>query len=254
MTLFRWIKYYIYIVIRRIIPQKVLIFFASSTTTEKIRKSFFRPKGHSEIYTKKINYFNFSLTISCPLQVLIKAENNGIEPSLSRLIMNEIQLGDHCIDIGAHYGFITLIMAKMVGEQGYVYSFESDSDISAILTKNIESNNLNQRCSTQNYFISNISNDTMKMIDDIFNQNSNKIKLIKIDTDGSDYNCLLGAEKLIHRDMPLIIIEMSENAQKIHQKLCSFGYEYYYDQYYNSINYEEYPINLIASSQPLNAP
>ena len=156
MTLSRWIKYYIYIVIQRIIPQKVLIFFASSTTTEKIRKSFFRPKGHSEIYTKKINYFNFSLTISCPLQVLIKAENNGIEPSLSRLIMNEIQLGDHCIDIGAHYGFITLIMAKMAGEQGYVYSFESDSNISVILTKNIESNNLNQRCSTQNYFISNI--------------------------------------------------------------------------------------------------
>ena len=35
--------------------------------------------------------------------------------------------------IGANYGFITLIMAKMVGATGHVYSFESDANISQVL-------------------------------------------------------------------------------------------------------------------------
>jgi len=227
------------------------MFFASSPKTKIIRDIFFRPNGHPEIYTKKINYFQFTMTVSCPLQVLIKAERKGIEPSLSRLIMNVIQPGDHCIDIGANYGFITFVMAKKVGAKGYVYSFESDSNIYKILNKNVELNNLNEVCSIENYFISNSSNGAMKMIDDIFYHNTNKIKIIKIDTDGSDYNCLLGAEGLIKRDMPLIIIEMNENGRKIYHKLNILGYKYFYDQCYHSVNIEDTPPNLIASTKSL---
>ena len=134
-TYFQRIKYYIYIIIHQLISKKALMFFASSPKTKIIRDIFFRPDGHSEIYTKKINYFQFTMTVSCPLQVLIKAERKGIEPSLSRLIMNAIQPDDHCIDIGANYGFITFVMAKTVGSKGYVYSFESDSNIYKILRK-----------------------------------------------------------------------------------------------------------------------
>ncbi|SVE42985.1 uncharacterized protein METZ01_LOCUS495839, partial [marine metagenome] len=216
-----------------------------------IKNIFFRPDNSVEIITKNINYFNFNIKISCPLQILYKAEEYGIEPSLSRLIMNELSKGDECIDIGANYGFITMIMAKAVGIDGNVYSYESDPMIYPILLNNINDNNINNICSTENYFISNNKMNNKKTVDDLLLIKSKSIKLIKIDTDGSDYNCLLGAEKLIHRDMPIIIIEMNENAQKIYRKLCSLGYEYYYDQYYNSINLEEFPINLIASFQPL---
>ena len=251
MTFFQRIKYHIYISVNKIISKKVSTVIGSSAKTKIIRDIFFRPKGLAEIYTKTINYLNFTFTVSCPLQILIRAEKRGIESSLSRLIMNEINAGDNCIDIGANYGFITLIMAKMVGATGHVYSFESDANISQVLRKNIKSNNLDEICSIENYFISRISNDRMKMIDDIFNNNNSRIKLIKIDTDGSDYDCLLGAENLIHRDMPIIIIEMEEKEFKIYQKLHSLGYKYFYDQHYNIVDIDVNPPNLIASFNPL---
>ena len=112
--------------------------------------------------------------------------------------MNEIQSGDHCIDIGANFGFITMIMAKSVGLDGHVFSFEAESYIFQVLTKNINDNALDKICTVGNYFISNKSNMNVKKIDDIIKKNrKEKIKLIKIDTDGSDYNCLLGAKQLI---------------------------------------------------------
>ena len=39
----------------------------------------------------------YDLYVSCPLQILRKAEKKGIEPSLSRLILNELNQGDKCI-------------------------------------------------------------------------------------------------------------------------------------------------------------
>jgi len=201
-----------------------------------------------EIYKKKIQYFQFTFIISCPLQILLRAEKKGIESSLSRLIMNELSKGDQCIDVGANYGFITMIMAKSVGLDGHVFSFESELNIFQVLEKNINDNALDKICTVENYFISNKSNKNVKKIDDIIEKNRNeKIKLIKIDPDGSDYNCLLGAEQLIEKDMPIIVIEINEADREIYNKLVDLGYNYFYDQYYNIVSVINMPPNLIAS-------
>ena len=120
-----------------------------------------------------------------------------------------------------------------------------------ILVKNIHSNSLNNICSVDNHFISNITNKRKKKLDDLFEENSNKIKLIKIDTDGSDYNCLLGAEQLIKKDKPIIIIEINEYGAEIHNKLINFGYVHFYDQHYNVVKTNNLPPNLIASFESL---
>ena len=101
--------------------------------------------------------------------------------------------------------------------------------------------------------MSDVSKDNFKKIDNLCFQRPKKIKLIKIDTDGSDYNCLLGARKLIHQDRPIIIIEMTDYCNEIIQELGDLSYNYYYDQFYNSLDKKNIPINLIASCEPLRA-
>ena len=81
-----------------------------------------------------------------------------------------------------------------------------------------------------------------------------KIMLIKMDTDGHDFECLCSSEKIIKRQFPLIIIEMTENKNNIHQKLINLGYQYFYNQHYKEIVNANYPPNLVASIQPLKFP
>ena len=247
MKLIQWCKYQLYNLTINIVPKQKLLLFASSSKTKWIRNKFFWKQGLPEIYKKKIHYLQYSLYVSAPLQILKKAETKGIEPSLSRFIMNELSQGDECIDIGANYGFITMIMAEIVDINGHVYSYESDKYIFDILVKNIKDNNFDNICSAENYFISNNNSINTKKIDDLLLEKSKKIKLIKIDTDGSDYNCLSGAENLIIQCKPIIIIEMAKNKNMIHKKLLDLGYLYFYDQHYNKLIDEKYPPNLIAS-------
>ena len=251
MNSLQWLKYQFYNFITFLFPKGMILLFSSSPKTEWFRNTFFRPMGMPEIYKKKIQYFHYTLYASCPLQILSKAEKKGIEPSLSRLIMNHLSPGDECIDIGSNYGFITMIMAKSVGVNGHVYSFESDQDIFQILLRNIKDNNIDNICSVENYFISNNNIGNNQKIDDLLLERSKKIKLIKIDTDGYDFECLCGSEQLIKQQFPLIIIEMTENNNKIHQKLINIGYQYFYNQHYKEILNINYPPNLIASVKPL---
>ena len=254
MNSLQWFKYQFYNFITSLFPKEMVLFFSSSPRTQWIRDILFRPMGKPEIYRKKIPYFQYNLYVSCPLQILRRAEKKGIEPSLSRLIMNELSQGDVCVDIGANYGFITMIMAKKVGINGHVYSYESDPMIYPILLNNINDNNINNICSTENYFISNYKTINSKNIDDLLFEKSKNIKLIKIDTDGHDFECLCGSEQTIKHHFPLIIIEMTENKNNIYQKLIDLGYKYFNDQHYNKIMTTKYPPNLIASTKPLNPP
>jgi FkbM family methyltransferase len=48
------------------------------------------------------------------------------------------------LDIGAHTGYMTLLLADLVGPQGRVYAFEPASRIFSLLKTNIEINHLSQ--------------------------------------------------------------------------------------------------------------
>jgi len=46
------------------------------------------------------------------------------EGELFALMLKKLKRGDTFLDIGAHVGFFSMIAAKLVGEDGEVYSFE----------------------------------------------------------------------------------------------------------------------------------
>ena len=76
-----------------------------------------------------IKWNNFNFYFRAPLQILRKARINGIESSLTRSIVKLINIESNVIDIGANYGFITLVCSKYVKNGGgKVYSFECNED------------------------------------------------------------------------------------------------------------------------------
>lgn len=58
----------------------------------------------------------------------------------TELIRKTVKKGDVVLDIGAHIGYFTLLLARLVGENGRVYAFEPDPTNSALLGKNVKTN------------------------------------------------------------------------------------------------------------------
>jgi len=64
------------------------------------------------------------------------------EPYESQLMANLLRPGMTFIDVGAHVGYYSLLAARAVGPTGQVIAFEPSPDNYALLTENIELNNL----------------------------------------------------------------------------------------------------------------
>lgn len=62
------------------------------------------------------------------------------EPFQTELVVNEVRPGDTALDLGAHVGYYTLLLARLVGPRGQVVAFEPDPDNFALLRRNVELN------------------------------------------------------------------------------------------------------------------
>lgn len=58
------------------------------------------------------------------------------EIRLAKFLINNLKAGDNFLDIGAHYGYFTLIGAELVGQTGSVVSFEPSNNNYALLFEN----------------------------------------------------------------------------------------------------------------------
>jgi len=66
------------------------------------------------------------------------------EAHVLRVIRAVVRLGDVCVDVGAHKGFLTLHLASAVGLRGKVLAFEPDPRAVALLRANINRNRFGQ--------------------------------------------------------------------------------------------------------------
>jgi FkbM family methyltransferase len=74
----------------------------------------------------------------------------GVAAALSRLVSP----GDGCVDAGAHYGYFTLLLARLSGTQGHVYSFEAEAENARILLENVRANDLLSRVTVEQAAVS----------------------------------------------------------------------------------------------------
>lgn len=174
------------------------------------------------------------------------------------------------IDVGANIGEITLVSAQLVGHKGTVISFEPVSSIANQLTENVQMNHLNQVMirreglgSEKHENVPIYASCGQSVADEhnglasLYGQSEGRkpveyisvttldtvvesltlarLDLIKIDIEGGEFACLLGAENILRIFHPMLIVEVQEfSAQKagwstdqLFQYLEKFGYEFF---------------------------
>ena len=76
----------------------------------------------------------------CATLIKMKPGSAEREAAFMKILRQEIKKGMIAVDIGANVGYVTLIMAELIGPSGGVYAIEPDPRNFSILTKNIEAN------------------------------------------------------------------------------------------------------------------
>ncbi len=90
---------------------------------------------------------DLGLRFECDLRNALAREvffTGCYEPPATMLIRQLVNRGGTFVDVGAHWGYFSLMMAEHVGSRGRVVAVEADPRIYAILERNVGLNDLPQ--------------------------------------------------------------------------------------------------------------
>ena len=167
--------------------------------------------------------------------------------SVTSCFYNEIKSGMKVFDIGANIGYLTLLAARMSGNDGLVVAFEPSIESCEILQKSLLLNKyknveiINKAIADKSkkgkLFISPYGSVINKIVDEDDESTSADIEIItlddfvnmkkiipdfiKIDVQGAEYLVLEGMKNLLEKKIPLkLVIEFSSRTQQ--DKLNNF--------------------------------
>lgn len=170
-------------------------------------------------------------------QILVKGIYEAAE---SRFFMDWLRPGMAVLDIGANFGYFTVLAARAVGGKGSVHAFEPEPGNFALLSKNIEANGyaqarahrvaLSDAPGQATLFTdpSNLGNPSLAkenvpeeggavsvelvtldgFLDGLGAARPSKIALLKMDVQGFEAKVLAGAKEMLERDRPWMLVEI----------------------------------------------
>ena len=153
------------------------------------------------------------------------------EPDTTALPKSLVRDGDTVLDIGAHIGYFTLLMAGLAGDSGRVIAFEAHPDNAALLRKTIAESGYNNvvienkaatsrtgslypipdRAGTVDHRTIDVFEDRGRIgvegvaLDDYFPAHA-KVDVIKMDIQGAEGHALVGMQRVIARQDRLALI------------------------------------------------
>jgi len=158
------------------------------------------------------------------------------EAAAAAVIQSCLHPGSVFVDIGANFGLHTIHAAKQVGEQGFVFAFEPVLRNLKLLQRNIALNHIQHQSFVVSAAVSNQSQPTLEFhiptdeiavtaslnptantqtvqvsnvrLEDYWQRIHLPIHLIKIDVEGAELEVLRGAETLLQRWHPQLLIEV----------------------------------------------
>ena len=155
------------------------------------------------------------------------------EREVTRTLLEIVQPGWVVFDVGAHIGYLALLLAKLVGPGGKVIAFEPSPGNFRTLEENIRMNDcrnvvLEKRAAAATTGVMNLrSNDTGALsstaslvhgqpmmdvetvsLDDYGFQLQEQIRLVMMDVEGAETAVLQGMRSIVRRDRPTILIEL----------------------------------------------
>jgi FkbM family methyltransferase len=181
------------------------------------------------------------------------------EPEITALIERLIAPGDLVVDGGAHIGFFTLLSSGRVGATGRVIAFEPSGPTAEVLEKNVRLNGrtnvtivqagLSDKTGTgvlAQASASETGQATLRPIsdavssravdlaalDDVLAGKQQRVALVKLDVEGAELRALQGMKRVLARDRPHVIVEVTDTflrqagsaAVDLYRFLTGFGY------------------------------
>jgi len=176
-----------------------------------------------------------------------------VEPAVQEILAKRLGPGMVLYDLGANIGFFSLAAARIVGEDGHVFSFEPDPEVAERLRRNIERNNLSNvtvveaglwsSSGKMNFVAADTSSPdrgTGRFVGgdsasgtprpcvalDDFVAGARRPDAIKCDVEGAEIEALRGAERLLRANRPWILCETHSefNSRSARELLREFGY------------------------------
>jgi FkbM family methyltransferase len=180
------------------------------------------------------------------------------EADLQVALHNLVQPGMVTYDVGANIGYISLILARLAGKNGRVFSFEALPENVQRLNKNLVLNSMAERVTvipqavvdragTVNFLVGpsggmgkaegsagrqevaynqTISVDSLSLDEFVFEQGNPLPQLVKIDIEGGEVMALPGMRRLLQEVHPTILMELHgpESARVAWEVLGAAGY------------------------------
>ena len=201
-------------------------------------------KSRKEKEIISTTFFNTKMHLFLPSSTdiyLTGGKSHDSEIRLAKFLIHQLNNGDTFIDVGAHYGYFSLLASKLVGSSGKVFAFEASPTTYEVFQKNA---NRTDNIISHNLAVSD-SNEYLKfyefpnlyseynsldveqfknekwfseykprevnvesiLLDDFLSSKSVNPKVVKIDVEGAELKVIKGFEKHLLENTPLIVIE-----------------------------------------------
>ncbi len=167
---------------------------------------------------------------------------NRYEPRVCRAVEQIVQPGWTCVDAGAHIGYMTLLLARLVGERGRVIAFEAWPENARLIERNSELNGLSSRVRVEAQAVAGEARDRVSLFPgrnqsscewsvmegmwprggtavdvpaislDAYFPPSAPLDFVKMDIEGGEALAMVGMRRILRTVKPTILLEFHREA------------------------------------------
>jgi FkbM family methyltransferase len=181
--------------------------------------------------------------------------SGGFELPVSMALLNFLKPGGTYVDVGAHFGYFSLLASKLVGAEGRVLSIEAMPSTYQYLLANVKKNASHQNitafegaayserveltfrdfgvvASSLNSAFA--ARDTSNMISNLGNEVKVQAHTVKIDAESSEKFVLEGMQETLKEHRPFIVMEVGDSnpaensVSELLAQMSVAGYSVYY--------------------------
>lgn len=203
----------------------------------KFKRNLFRRiyKPITKVFPKivKLNDFSVFLPRELDYSYILQEHELGTQ----QIIRRHLKPGMIAIDVGANIGYLTLLMAKLVGPKGKIYAVEPAQDNLEFLRRNVRLNGAEnieilpyaagaEHC-VQNFYLrkagtlhslyspakaaAEITQVQVMPLDELIREK--RVDFIKIDVEGGEIEVLKGSQRILQSNAEIkLILEMNAKA------------------------------------------
>lgn len=182
-------------------------------------------------------------------------ETGLFEPASTRWVRNQIKPGMVIADVGANFGYYTLLLSRLAGAQGRVLAFEPSSGFRARLERHVRENGcenvsisdqaLSDASGTGELYVGGSTGSFLALegrtpqtvgritFDSFVKERGlTRLDFVKVDIDGHEPKFIAGAAESLRRFKPTLLMEFSHlhlllsgsGAEELAKQLTDLGY------------------------------